>query len=105
MEDRKFSFKRGNPSTLGVTRDGGGYNFAVAVPPNESEVSLLVYKKGDSEPAKEIPLRDMYRTGSVYAVHVLGFDPACHEYNYRMGKRIVQDPCAVVLRGDRKSVV
>ena len=42
MEDRKFSFKRGNPSTLGVTRDGGGYNFAVAVPPNESEVSLLV---------------------------------------------------------------
>lgn len=99
MEDRKFSFKRGNPSTLGVTRDGGGYNFAVAVPPNESEVSLLVYKKGDSEPAKEIPLGDMYRTGSVYAVHVLGFDPACHEYNYRMGKRIVQDPCAVVLRG------
>lgn len=98
MEERKFSLKRGNPSTLGVTKEGEGYNFAVAVP-DKSEVSLLLYQRGKTEPVHEMPLSVTYRTGRVYAVHVTGFDPACHEYNYRVGGRVVQDPCAAVLRG------
>ncbi len=98
MEDRKFSLKRGNPNTLGVTREGEEYNFAVAVPDGR-EVSLLIYEKGGSEPVQEMALSSRYRTGSVYAAYVTGFDPKCHEYNYRFGDQVLQDPCASALRG------
>lgn len=98
MEDRKFCLKKGNPNTLGVTKEGEAYNFAVVVPDGR-EVSLLIYEKGSPGPVQEIPLACQYRTGSVYAVYVKGIDPKRHEYNYCIGGRVVPDPCAAVLCG------
>lgn len=93
-----FSLKKGNPRTLGVTEVGNGYNLALAVPEGE-EISLLLYKRGEPEPEQEIALTDRYRAGSIYAVCISDLDPERYEYNYRMGGRVTQDPCAPVLRG------
>lgn len=98
MEDRKFSLKKGNPRILGVTEEEDGYNFAIAVPEGR-EVCLLFYEKGAPQPEKEIPLTERYQTGGVYAVCVLGLDPGCYEYNYRVDGQVTPDPCAPVLRG------
>lgn len=98
MKDSKFSLKKGNPRTLGVTQEEKGYNFALSVPEG-GDVCLLIYEKGEMQPIQEIPLSESYRMGSVYAVGVSGIRPERHEYNYRIGERIVPDPCAPVLRG------
>ncbi len=98
MKDPKFSLKKGNPRTLGVTQEEKGYHFVLSVP-EDKEVSLLLYQKGAPEPEQEIPLPGHYRTGSVSAVCISGIRPERYEYNYRIGNRIVWDPCAQVLRG------
>ena len=98
MKDRKFSLKKGNPRTLGVTQEEKGYHFVLSAPEGK-EVSLLLYQKGSPEPEQEIPLPEGYRTGSVYAVYISGIRPERYEYNYRIGGQIVWDPCAQVLRG------
>lgn len=99
MEDKKFgSLRKGNPRILGVTGNQEGYDLTLAVPEGR-EASLLLYKKGEQEPEREIPLTEQYRMGGVCAVSVLGLDPADTEYNYRIDKVVAPDPCAPVLRG------
>ena len=56
MEDKRFGcLRKGNPRILGVTEDQEGYSFALSVPEGR-QVSLLLYKKGELEPERDLPL-------------------------------------------------
>lgn len=66
------------------------------------KTSLLLYKKGTDEIVREIPMADKQVMGNVYAVKVPGVDARKHEYNYRIGTKVLQDPCAAVIRGREK---
>ncbi len=99
MEDKRFGcLRKGNPRILGVTEDQEGYSFALSVPEGR-QVSLLLYKKGELEPEREIPLTEQYRMGGVCAISVPGIDPADMEYDYRIDGVVTPDPCAPVLCG------
>ncbi len=82
--------QRGDPRILGVTKTEGGYNFAATFD-TEEPVSLLLYKKGQTEPVQEIPLAKSEDTGEVYCVFLAHFSGSRYEYNYRVGDQIVQD--------------
>lgn len=90
--------KAGIPGILGVSKRNGGYNFAVEVPYGK-EASLLLYKKGSSVPAEEIPLTQECRTGDVASVFLPGFSPRGYEYNYKIDGAVVQDPWARRISG------
>ncbi len=91
---------QGDPRILGVTRIGSGYNFAVAFDTKE-EISLLLYKKGTQELEEEILIpRECYK-GKVAAFVLPGFQAKRYEYNYKVGDKILQDPCAVRIVGKR----
>ena len=87
----------GNPMLPGATKVSGGINFAVEVPADE-EASLILYHKGEAEPAEEIPFTEANRTGRMCAMMVSGFKPEQYEYNFRIDTKVCQDPYA-----DRKS--
>lgn len=95
---KKEKIKRGNPLRLGVTRLNDKYNFAVSIP-EEKPACLLLYQKGESSIFLEIPLPIEERTGTIAAVLLEDFEPDKYEYNYRIGKEIVQDPFAAVIVG------
>ena len=100
MERKKRlpEIKRGNPLLPGVIYQNGGYNFAVDLPWKE-EGSLLLYRKGSVRPAHEIPLENRFRTGDTAAVWIREQDAEQYEYNYRIGGKVVHDPCARALTG------
>ncbi len=79
-------------------REGDGINFTVAVKTKEP-VSLLLYKKGTCEVEEEITFSQAAKAGDVRALKVLGLKAEKYEYNYRIGEKVVQDPCARLLVG------
>ena len=83
----------GNPMLPGATKVSGGINFAVEVPADE-EASLILYHKGEAEPAEEIPFTEANRTGRMCAMMVSGFKPEQYEYNFRIDTKVCQDPYA-----------
>lgn len=89
---------KGNPTVLGVTKLHEGVNFALEAS-NSSSVSLVLYLKGSQMPEIEIPFDKEYRTGKVCAMLVSGLKTEKYEYNYRIDGKIVQDPCACVIKG------
>ena len=102
MEDRKErQIKAGVPEILGVTKRNGGYNFAVEAPMN-AQVSLLLYRKGETRPENEILLTQKYRTGEVVSVFIPRLSGRNYEYNYKINDVIVQDPYARKIVGRRK---
>lgn len=102
MEDRKErQIKTGVPELLGVTKRNGGYNFAVEAPMN-AQVSLLLYRKGETRPENEILLTQKYRTGEVVSVFIPRLSGRNYEYNYKVNDVIVQDPYARKIVGRRK---
>lgn len=70
-----------------------------AVLDKPEETSLLLYRRGTDEVVHEIPMADKHVMGNVYAVKVQNLDAKKYEYNYRVGKKVIQDSCAGVIRG------
>lgn len=83
----------GSPAVLGVTKTEAGYNFAAAFDTDE-EVRLLLYKKGQEEPSASFPIGRENFVGDVAAVLLSGFHASRYEYNYQVGEKVIQDPCA-----------
>ena len=79
-----------------ITADG--ILFSVQVPEGET-ASLLLYDKGGSEPAYELPFPDDALSGRVFAMKVSGISPKEVEYNFRIGGRVVTDPHARCVTG------
>jgi glycogen operon protein len=64
-----------------------------------ADASLLLYKTGTDQILREIPLADCRVMGELYQVCVSGLNTDQVEYNYRIGKKVIQDPCATLIRG------
>ena len=83
---------------FGAVKESDGIVFQAALDKPE-ETSLLLYKRGTDEIIREIPMADKRVMGNVYAVKVQNLDERKYEYNYRVGKKIIQDSCAGIIRG------
>ena len=65
------------------------------------EASLLLYKKGSREVVKEIPFPDACTLGNIVSLKVEKITPAKYEYNFCVDGKVVHDPYARLLVGNR----
>lgn len=84
---------------LGVSKIQKGYQFAFASAKEET-CTLLLYKNGEKEPEKEIPM--MRTMGDIYVACVEKINAKNYEYVYQVGKKIVLDPYATGISGKKK---
>ena len=85
--------EKGQPLILGANKMEGGYNFAVEAS-EDSEVSLLLYKKRGAASPVEIVFPKDFHTGRVWALKLCSASLKDFEYNYKIDGEIVQDPYA-----------
>ncbi len=78
-----FKFRAGSPQPFGASVTPEGVNFSI-FSRNASSCSLVLFEKGADAALVEIPFLDSFRTGDVYAMLVLGLDPAAIEYGFRL---------------------
>ena len=90
--------EKGQPLILGANKMEGGYNFAVEAS-EDSEVSLLLYKKRGAAAPVEIVFPKDFHTGRVWALKLCSASLRDFEYNYKIDGEIVQDPYAYGLHG------
>lgn len=90
--------EKGQPLILGANKMEGGYNFAVEAS-EDSEVSLLLYKKRGAASPVEIVFPKDFHTGRVWALKLCSASLKEFEYNYKIDGEIVQDPYAYGLHG------
>ena len=90
--------EKGQPLILGANKMEGGYNFAVEAS-EDSEVSLLLYKKRGAASPVEIVFPKDFHTGRVWALKLCSASLKDFEYNYKIDGEIVQDPYAYGLHG------
>ena len=55
MENKGFVSKQGKDMPLGVSIQNNMFNFAVSMP-GSSSCNLVLYKKGETDPAEVIPM-------------------------------------------------
>ena len=80
----RFEFARGQPLPMGATSVRGGINFSV-FSKHATDVSLVLFASGQSEPLAEFPLDPRYnKTGDIWHACIRGLDPGI-EYGYRVG--------------------
>lgn len=84
---------------LGVTKTQKGYQFAFASA-KEEPCTLLLFKKGQKTPEKEIPMKRIL--GDIYGTTVEKLNGKNYEYVYRVGEKLVQDPYATGITGKKK---
>lgn len=84
---------------LGVSKTQEGYQFAFAAA-KEVPCTLLLYKKGEKEPEKEITMT--CTIGNIYSAYVEKINPKNYEYVYRIGEKNVLDPYATGISGKKK---
>lgn len=84
---------------LGVSKTQKGYQFAFATA-KEEPCTLLLYRKGEAEPEKEIAMtRQM---GDIYVAWADKINAKNYEYVYRVGEKTVLDPYATGISGKKK---
>lgn len=88
----------GYPLMPGANRVEASYNFAVETADN-TEASLLLYRKRSKEPTQVIPFTEGIRIGNISALCLKDFIPEDYEYNFCIDGQVVQDPCAYGIRG------
>lgn len=107
----KFKFRPGRPRPFGATVVPDGINFSI-FSCHATSCSLVLFEKGAVLPMIEIPFLESFRTGDVYAMAVLGLDPAEIEYGFRLdgpydpavghrfdAQQILLDPYAKAING------
>lgn len=90
--------ERGFPLFWGANRILNGYNFALEVPKG-IQASLILYRKKAKKPSQVIPFTEECRSGEICSLFLPDFEAKDYEYNYLVDGKIVQDPCAYVLKG------
>ena len=70
-----------DPAPLAATVVPDGINFSI-FSCHATSCSLVLFEKGAELPMIEIPFLESFRTGDVYAMTVLGLDPAEIEYGF-----------------------
>jgi len=80
-----FVALRGHPLPFGATALPGGVNFSV-FSRHATQMTLVLYWPGASEPLLEIPLDpELHRTGDVWHIFLQGLPPGL-EFGYRAGR-------------------
>lgn len=95
---KTIQVEKGYPLLLGANRWNEGYNFAVEIS-EETEASLLLYRKHSAKPVQEISFGEENRLGRVCSLKIKGISPADYEYNYRIDGKVMPDPFAYSIRG------
>jgi isoamylase len=84
--NERFEIARGHPLPLGATLVRGGINFSV-FSKNATEVRLVLFAVGQSEPLAEFPLDPRFnKTGDIWHACVRGIDPGI-EYGFRVARQ------------------
>ncbi|WP_433273433.1 glycogen debranching protein GlgX [Actinosynnema sp. CS-041913] len=78
-----FGVRAGRLLPFGATPVPGGINFAVSSN-HATAVTLVLYRRGESEPLAELPFPAQFRVGGVWAMTVFGVDPDGVDYGYRV---------------------
>ena len=76
--------EKGQPLILGANKMEGGYNFAVEAS-EDSEVSLLLYKKRGAAAPVEIVFPKDFHTGRVWALKLCSASLRDFDYNIKIG--------------------
>lgn len=97
-KEREIFTDKGTPFLQGANWIDEGYNFTVEVPEGGS-ATLLLYRKGEKKPRKEIPFPEENKVGNVLSIKVKGLSPGAYEYNYRINGVVCQDPYAYSIQG------
>jgi isoamylase len=97
-----FAVRRGHPLPYGASVRRDGVNFSI-FSPQATEMMLVLFLPGESEPVLELPLDRRYnKTGDVWHVLVRGLDPGI-EYGFRAGCEPNPEPH--LFRFDRNRVL
>lgn len=94
-----LEWKQGTDMPLGISVQNNWFNFAVSLP-QSSSCNLVLYKKGETEPAEVIPMEASAL--GVFTVAVRLPKKSGHtgyEYLYQTGETYVCDPYAVHITG------
>lgn len=98
-ENKGFVTRQGKDMPLGVSFQNNSFNFAVSMP-GSSSCNLVLYKKGETDPAEVIPMEAS--AVGVFSVSVKLPGKSGHtdyEYLYQTGDRLVCDPYAAKING------
>ena len=99
MEKKGFVVKQGKDMPLGVSYQDNSFNFAVSMP-GSSACNLVLYKKGETNPAEVIPMEaSALGVFSVAVVIPKKQGKTEYEYLYQVGEQYVCDPYAVKVNG------
>lgn len=77
----KLNQEKAQPMPLGADVRDGGVNFAVMVE-GEAELSLCLYRKGETVPACEFQIPEENRVGDVWYLYIEGLNPKQWEYSF-----------------------
>ena len=78
-----FGLRAGFPIPFGAMASEGGVNVSL-YSRHASEVTLVLFEKGEPAPLAEIPFPEEFRIGDVFAMFVFGLDPDRVEYGFRL---------------------
>lgn len=88
----------GRPWPLGVQARDGEANFSYAGS-NAVQCRLLLYKQGETVPAKEYPMSSSVLYGAVYSVCIQDERITDYEYNFEVDGEVIVDPYARAITG------
>lgn len=107
----EYRLRPGKPFPFGATLVPNGVNFSI-FSKNGNTCTLVLFRKGVSEPVVEIPFPDSFRIGNVWSMVVFDLDAENIEYGYRVDgvfdpkvghryddSRILLDPYAKAVAG------
>ena len=99
MENKGFVTKQGKDVPLGVSLQNNMFNFAVSMP-ESSSCNLVLFRKGETDPAEVIPMEASALGVFTVAVQMpkkAGYTE--YEYLYQTGEKLVCDPYAAKING------
>ena len=98
-ENKGFLTKQGKDMPLGVSLQNNMFNFAAAMP-GSSSCNLVLFKKGETDPAEVIPMEASALGVFTAAVQIPKKAGSTeYEYLYQTGEKFVCDPYAAKVNG------
>ena len=106
-----FQVRPGKPLPFGVSHVPNGLNFSIYTSAGTA-CTLVLFRRGDSNPFAELPFPRNYRIGDVFCMVVFGLDYEDLEYGYRIDgpfdtkaghrfdfNKVLMDPYARLISG------
>ena len=99
MENKGFVTKQGKDMPLGVSIQNNMFNFAVSMP-GSSSCNLVLFKKGETDPAEVIPMEASALGVFTVAVQIpKKAGTTEYEYLYQTGEKYICDPYGAKING------